>query len=502
MTHLESMHTRRFRDWIAQSLGLRFEDSKLSFLTDVLAARSSNHAMPCASYLDELENPVFGIEVHALIGELTVPETYFFRHVEQYRAYGEVALPAAQIARGPGRRLKVLSVGCASGEEPYSLAMWASDHGAWPVDVSALDINPAMLAKASRGLYGAWALRETSAETQQRWFRRSGAHFELDPAIRAAVTFQRVNLAQPNPEIWTPLRYDVIFCRNVLMYFTTEMAQMVVASMTQALAAHGHLFLGHAETMRGLSTGYHLCHTHGTFYYQRQQPGSLQDGGQRPSAADPAIAALGSATPAWPEAIRDSAERVQALSESFAGAGSARAVRGGARSAVVASRLAGALASLKEERFADALTALNALPQAGAEDAEVLLLRAALLTHGGRLEDAEKVSTTLLALDELNAGAHYLLALCRESAGDPVAAFEHDLAAIHLDADFAMPRLHIGLMARRGGDLISARSALSEAMPLLQTEEATRVLLFGGGFGRDGLIALCRAELAAVAERT
>jgi chemotaxis protein methyltransferase CheR len=118
-----------------------------------------------------------------------------------------------------------------------------------------------------------------------------------------------------------------------------------------------------------------------------------------------------------------------------------------------------------------------------------------LLTHSGNLTAAENVSAQLLAQDELNTGAHYLLALCRESAGDRQGALDHDQAAIYLDPSFAMPRLHLGLMARRAGDWEGAQRELSQALLLLKREDASRLLLFGGGFGREALIGLCRAEL-------
>jgi chemotaxis protein methyltransferase CheR len=150
---------------------------------------------------------------------------------------------------------------------------------------------------------------------------------------------------------------------------------------------------------------------------------------------------------------------------------------------------------LKEERFPDALDLLGRTPAGSMEDPDILLLRAALLTHSGQLSAAESVSAQLLARDELNAGAHYLLALCRENAGDRQGALDHDRAAIYLDPGFAMPRLHLGLMARRFGDTEGARRELGEALLLLRREDVSRLLLFGGGFGREALIALCRAEL-------
>jgi chemotaxis protein methyltransferase CheR len=160
-----------------------------------------------------------------------------------------------------------------------------------------------------------------------------------------------------------------------------------------------------------------------------------------------------------------------------------------------ATQLQLALELLKQERFSDALDLLACVPADSGQDPDVLLLRAALLTHSGQLSAAESVSARLLERDEMNTGAHYLLALCRESAGDRERALDHDRSAIYLDPGFAMPRLHLGLMARRAHNWEEARQELGQALLLLKREDASRLLLFGGGFGREALIALCRAEL-------
>src|ERR1700678_1471375 len=263
----------RFRDWIAQRLGLHFDDTKLGFLAEVLGRRADQSGLARHMYLDRLEGPGIDTERQALAIELTVPETYFLRHIDQFRAFSEVALPDALAARAPMRTLNVLSAGCASGEEPFSLAILVRERAldpGWKVTIRAVDINPAMLAKAARGCYSAWALRETPPHVRQRCFRSAGRDFMLDESIRGAVSFQEVNLARENTELWAPAFYDVIFCRNVLMYFTPEGAQALGARLTRSLAPDGYLFLGHAETLRGLSNAYHLRHTHGTFYYQRK----------------------------------------------------------------------------------------------------------------------------------------------------------------------------------------------------------------------------------------
>jgi chemotaxis protein methyltransferase CheR len=501
---------QRFRAWIASRWGLHFDDTKLEFLSELLDRRSRQCGLTSRPYLENLGGLGGAPERHALIGELTVPETYFFRHVEQLRAFIEAVIPQAQAAQSATRRLSIVSAGCASGEEPYSLAMLLRDEridGSFRIDLRAFDINPLMLAKAERGMYSPWALRETPADMQRRWFRRVGRDFELDQSIRGAVTFQEINLADENPELWAPESHDVIFCRNVLMYFTPERAQAVVARLTRSLVPGGHLFLGHAETLRGLSSDYHLCHTHSTFYYQRRHGSSGVAGVRGTAAFDESRAAtprsdgpLSAADPAWArtwmDTVQRTSDRIQALADRSPGAAAPRPSFAATDTAGTAPALSAALALLKQERFSDALDLLASLPAERDFDADVLLLRAALLMHSGQLNAAKVMSEKLLERNELNAGAHYLLALCRDSKGDRQGAIEHHQTAAYLDSSFAMPRLHLGLLARRAGDRGTAVKELSQALDLLRREDASRVLLFGGGFGRDALTALCAAELS------
>jgi chemotaxis protein methyltransferase CheR len=156
---------------------------------------------------------------------------------------------------------------------------------------------------------------------------------------------------------------------------------------------------------------------------------------------------------------------------------------------------------LKKERYAEALDLLGRLSPTSARDPDVILLRAVLLTHSGDLDHARKVCAELVILDELSAGAHYLLALCAEGVGELPTAVEEDQIAVYLDPGFAMPHLHLGLMARRSGDRATAQRELARATLLLGMEDASRLLLFGGGFSRDNLVALCQAELGRLGGR-
>jgi chemotaxis protein methyltransferase CheR len=486
----------RFRELVARILGLQFEDAKLGFLADVLGRRLEASREPLDVYLDRFEARTSTNEVRALAEELTVGETYFFRHGEQYRALTEVVLPdRLRRAQTTGMHLQILSAGCASGEEPYSIAIavrHAAADSSTNVAILGVDINSAALEKARRGRFSAWGLRDTPPDVQRRWFRADGREFALDDSVRGAVRFDACNMADEHLELWQAESQDIVFCRNVLMYFTPANAQALVGRLTRALRPGGYLFLGHAETLRGLSNDFHLRHTHGTFYYQRRDhlacgPGAIA-ASSAASVRPAAFADLVDGT--WVDTIRRASERVAALVNP-PGAPSSRP----RATPAPAWEIGLVLELLREERFAEALELMDAFPSESGRDTEVLTLRAVLLTHSGQIIEAERACERLLEMDELNAGAHYLLALCREGAGDGLGALYHDQVAVYLDPGFAMAHLHLGVLGRRTDDRVTARRELEQAIMLLQREDASRLLMFGGGFSREALVALCQAEL-------
>jgi chemotaxis protein methyltransferase CheR len=488
-------HVERFRALAARRFGLQFDDTKLGWLGDVLQRRADSRRFTVDAYLAAFESAPVAGEAGALATELTVGETYFFRNMEQFNALREQVLPDRLRAQASRRSLRILSAGCASGEEPYSIAMSLCDllpDRSWQLSIRAVDLNPAAIEKALRGRYTSWSLRETPQAMQQRWFRPDGRDQLLDETLRRAVTFEVRNLHDDDCELWQPGAYDVVFCRNVLMYFTPQSAGAVVARIARSLAPGGALFLGHAETLRGLSQDFHLCHTHSCFYYRSRGAGEARTTPSAPAVAAPALVAALDGGDAWVQAIEHASQRVRALTTP-----PSSAQRRASTQAPAGWHLGHALELLGRERFAEALELVHGLPPESAQDPDVLLLHAVLLVHGGRLMHAEDTCRRLLALDELNAGAHYVLALCCEAAGDTRGAVDQDQVAVYLDPAFAMPRLHLGLLARRAGDRDTSRREFEQARTLLLREDASRLLLFGGGFGREALLALCEAELQA-----
>jgi chemotaxis protein methyltransferase CheR len=492
--HVDRPDLERFRAAIVQRIGLQFDDVKLGFLGEVLHRRLDKLGRSNDAYLRDLEDRSANGEITALAQELTVGETYFFRNNEQFRALAEFVFPERMRADRAPRVLRLLSAGCASGEEAYSMAIVVREtipDPTWEVVIRAVDLNPAALEKAARARYSSWALRDTSPDIQRKWFRADGRDLVLEDSVRAAVRFEIGNLASDDPEIWRSAAYDAIFCRNVLMYFAPEQMRAAIARISRSLVPGGFLFLGHAETLRGVSDAFHLRHSHETFYYELKEGGCSDC--RRPAQSVPGSILGG--TPivpmggAWVDTIREATERVAAPVPTPIAAGPP------IDPPALPWDLAPALDLLRRERFTEALDHVRAGPPANEKDPDVLLLEAALLAHSGQLVAAEDACLRLLLIDELNAGAHYLLALCRANCGHRERAGEHDRVAAYLDPSFAMPRLHLGLLARRAGDRNGARRELAQALLLLRREDASRLLLFGGGFSREALMALCESSL-------
>lgn len=477
------LDVERFRTLLQRVLGLDFDQRQDGTLARVLEEVSDGRRQ---AFLDALENAPTLPMLGRLAQELTVTETYFFRSPDQLQALVERVLPECVAAGGA---VELLSAGCASGEEPYTLAMLVRQSGTPAAKVSACDVNPAMLARAARGRYSNWSLRELSPQLRARWFVHDRDAYVLDKSLMQLVQFEQRNLAQDDPAYWRPGRFHVIFCRNVLMYFTPVQAQAVVARLASSLRPGGYLFLGHAETLRGLSNDFELCHTHGCFYYQRKPgPVTVPPPALRPLQLPEMEAGL---DPGWADVIGRAADRIGVLA-----AGSTPPAPLAPLPPAAPADLQQALACLRAEQFDAVLQQLAHLPERQAQDADVLLLRAVTLAQSGHCGEAQACCERILAGDTLHAGAQYVLGLCHESGGNVPAALEHYQNAAYLDPDFAMARLHTGLLLRRQGERGGARRELQRAATLLATEDPSRLLLFGGGFPREALLGMCRAHLA------
>lgn len=446
----------RFRNRLKELTGLVFPEGHQALLTEVMSKCAGRRGLD--EYLRELETTCDEQEVSRLAAELTVGETLFFRHGKQLETFVQWALPARLKARQSLRRLSILSVGCSSGEEPYSLAMLLRQHFSlpdWNLQILGVDVNRKALASARRGSYSSWSLRETPKIQLNRWFTPKGDQFLLDKNILEFVKFEERNLTLANRDLWIPGRWDVIFCRNMLMYFAPEKAAQLVENFARSLADGGFLFLGPADHLRGISDSFSLYYREESFYYQRT-PEKTQ--------APPAIAApprthRPAATLPGPPPSQLNTQLLREL--------------------------------LDSERYSQVLELLESMPGSP----EVSLWKASVLVNSGKLEDAEQICQTLLHPSQTAAGAHLLMGLCRRELGELGAARSYFEQATRLDGQLALARVYLGMLLRRLGLAGPARTHLRRALSLLERESEQRFLLFGGGYRRSAWLALCQSEM-------
>lgn len=198
-------------------------------------------------------------ELSLLLQEILVNETYFYREVNQLRAFEEEILPSL-IRHRPDGPLRIWSAGCSSGEEPYTIAMILAERGIFDkleIALYGTDISARALAKARAGVYTSNSFRGDEMGPWMKYFVPEGAGFRIRDEIRKRVIFKQQNLL--DEEGFNPLRgLDAIFCRNVMIYFDRPAKRRVARVFHERLRPDGFLLLGHAESLTGLSDGFRL----------------------------------------------------------------------------------------------------------------------------------------------------------------------------------------------------------------------------------------------------
>ena len=480
---LAGPEVERFRAIVEERLGLVFDEHRRDDLASALSARLRERGMAAAEYLQGAAADRG--ELMAVAELLTVGETHFFRYPGQFAALEEQVLSYLAERRG-NARLRILSAGCASGDEAYTVAMVA--HRRHPalaarMEILGVDASAAQIARARTARYAAWSLRETPRSYVESFFRKERDEYLLDEQIRRGVEFQVRNLVEPNPDLFARGRFDVIFCRNVTIYFSPDVTQRLVQKFATALEPDGFLFLGHTETLRGVSHDFHLHQLGGAFYYQRRSgapPPRPRPPERRP---EPPLPQPDSG---WADQIHASVGRVSSI---WARRPDGRPTPPPAASA------SDLLELVRRERFGEAAAALEGLDAGARGQPQIQLLEAVVRANRGDLAGAERACRAVLEEDELDSGAHFVLGLCREATEDLPAARDEYRTAAYLDPEFGIALLRLGVVSRRLGEADEARRAVENARVLIRREDDARVLLFGGGFSREALLGLCGSEL-------
>jgi chemotaxis protein methyltransferase CheR len=261
------------RDYVAERAGVFFEDGKQDLLADKLADLVTGLGLN--SFLDyyyllKYDDPA-RLHWSALLDRIAVPETYFWRQPEQFRALASVLVPEYRRQHG-NAPLRIWSAACCTGEEPISIAMALEEVGAFakgPIEIVASDASRSLVERARSGVYGERSFRNLSDDLRERYFTSTAKGWRVDPDLHSRISWQTANLVDP-VQVAPLARSNVIFCRNVFIYFSDHTVRRIVRTFTQAMPAPAYMFVGAAESLVRLSTGLALEEIGSAFVYVKQ----------------------------------------------------------------------------------------------------------------------------------------------------------------------------------------------------------------------------------------
>lgn len=264
---------RSVRDYINEKCGLFFDDDSKYLLEKRLSRRIHEHSLSSFReyhyfLLYDKESPS---ELNSITDILTTNETYFYRESYQLKAFKDEILPEL-ISKKKDNRIKIWSAGCSSGEEPYTLAILILESklpSSFKVEVVGSDISQRVLHSARRGIYSESSFRTMPTLYKRKYFKEmeKGKYHIIDE-IKEMVTFGKINLLDKKMLNLIPTM-DIIFCRNVIIYFNKDSKKKVIQSFYEKLNNSGYLLLGNSESLMSLSTSFELKHLENDMVYQK-----------------------------------------------------------------------------------------------------------------------------------------------------------------------------------------------------------------------------------------
>lgn len=267
----------RFREYFYRRSGIQFEASKRYFVDKRLVDRI--HATGSTGFRDYfamLRFEASGREWQALVNEMTVNETYFMREDYQFECLVESILPELVARKRPGEPLRIWVMPSSSGEEAYGIAIFLLERWPqlknWDVEIVSSDIDTRILAQAQAGLYSQRAVQQLPAAWLQKYFTREAGGWRICATLREAVAFTRVNLNE-RAEVAAYRDYDVVFCRNLLIYFDDVSRRQAAESFFDVLRPGGFICLGHSESMSRISSLFRIRKFPKAIVYQKPVEG-------------------------------------------------------------------------------------------------------------------------------------------------------------------------------------------------------------------------------------
>ncbi|KAF0158596.1 MAG: chemotaxis protein methyltransferase CheR [Syntrophaceae bacterium] len=470
--HLEDKDYAFFRDLIQNRTGMLIGETRRTVLARALKEGVTQaKCTDIYSYLAQLMATDTDSELwDYLVKKLTIGESYFFRHLEQINALRRNILPDLIARHWTDRTLYLWSAGCATGEEPYTIAILLRellpDVERWKIMILATDINRQALTRAAAGHYREWSLRDTDPQTREKYFSRKGDSFTLDPAVREMVTFAYLNLSEDKyPSTLNHTSHlDLILCRNVTIYLPPPVIQDIADRFHKCLSPGGWLMVAPSETNLEIYSKFQMLVFYGTVVYQRMErlpaaTGLYANGhGQMEQKETPSVFALPQPSrkkhyPAPPQE-HVTAATVSAVPTAVS-VPDAPAVVWPKHETLVQKQEPNLYeqgdANVKERRYDDARKCFLAYLAKKPDSTLTRYRLACLEANAGHLDEARKWAEQALQNDPMDSKLHYAMGIIQQTQEKLEEALVWFKKTIYLDPDFILAHFSISHIYERTG---------------------------------------------------
>lgn len=523
----------KFQIFLMERSGLVFEGRRIQEMERAVARRLIEIGISSfEEYYVYVTNRKQGAEeLYNLAISLTVGETQFFRTPDQFAALRKYVFPELiERQRASGEHeLRILSAGCATGEEPYSLCFLLDelipDIAHWNITIRACDINRNFLEDAQTGIYGERKMRLVDPATRERYFERLAKNrYQVRDALKDRVEWLHFNITSDDyAQLTRATNFHVVLCRNVLIYFNLEIIRNTIGKIYNIINPEGYLMLGYSETLFKISDEFQSVHTPEAFFYQKTDKGRRPRHRELPKKPKPhsreeLLQALGSmphplSDPARPRPAGTGAGMgvIKPITEVIIPAASppipraertepAGARAGGRDKAAAIESLnedelwEEALQLFSEERFDRAREYFEEMLKRDPCSARAHIGLGFLFANMGAEETSREHAEEARKYDDLMPEIYLLLALLDEKNGHFDRAVENYQRVIMLSPDFAMAHFNLANLYLKLKKHREARREFGNTINILENDRDNRSLRFSGGLSREAVIEFCRMQ--------
>ncbi len=496
-----------FQKLLVEESGLYFDRDRSETLRIALWERIENRKYDSyQEYYNLLRfHPEGRLEIRELIDLITIGETYFFRNRPQFDALIRFVLPEIVQRKmySADKSIRVWSAGCSKGDEAHSIAIAIMEvipsYEDWDISLLGTDINRNVLVYAKEAIYGERDISHLPGEYLNKYFKVRGSNYILDDRVRKLVNFEYHNLAK-DPFIHEGIQnLDIIFCRNVTIYFDFQTTKRVIDNFYNCLRRDGYLFLGHAETLWQITSKFETVEFPQTFLYKKAII-PVEEEVMKPFMGVPEIkleeiapmeeVALGEVF--LPEETKPELEEAHPIEEIEKPPTEEDQIDSLYREATVL---------FEEKKYQEALSLSDKIIAQDRNHIRAHFTRATILANQAKYEDALTTLAKIIEMDNLNVEAYYLLGILSYKTSDFEGAKRQFRKVIYIDPDIVLAHFNLGNIYLYQRKLSKAVREFNNAIKLLEKRPKDEQVRFCEDFTVDFLLRACKNNLVEISKK-